>query len=191
MRRQPDDENHDEDEDEDDESFLRLLLILVSSMEPGGFLHRMMCDLETAEVRSLWAPRRLKQESSRKFSEVIDKHFATDPQCFRRYFRMTRNAFFKLCSTICSHVGEKEFRPEQQERAVYRGAVKDAGGVVCGEVRVAICIRLLAGASYLDLMVIFDLSHRSIFRSFHTVIRWINKSFTFPLVRALADEDVL
>jgi hypothetical protein len=39
-------------------------------------------------------------------------------------------------------------------------------------------------------MVIFDLSHRSIFRIFHTVICWINRTFSYPLLQALVDEDV-
>ncbi len=49
---------------------------------------------------------------------------------------------------------------------------------------------LLAGASYLDLMVIFDLSHEPIFRSFKMLCGWIMARFKYPLVKALEEENV-
>ena len=50
-------------------------------------------------------------------------------------------------------------------------------------------VRLLAGASYLDLMVIFDLTHGSIFGCFRMVCGWVLRTFTYPLIKALQDED--
>ena len=39
-------------------------------------------------------------------------------------------------------------------------------------------------------MVIFDITHRPIFHSFHLVCGWIGKTFKYPLVEALENEDV-
>jgi hypothetical protein len=167
------------------------LILLAEEMAEGGYAARALRALEVAEERSHWDPRRSKPASDRKFSEVIGHHFGSD-SLFKRYFRMNRECFNKLCSDISSKVGEEEFRPESslgRDDDDYRGAVKDQGGVVSGEVRVAVCLRLLAGASYLDLMVIFNLSHRSIFRCFHLVVQWVNQTFEYPLIKALVNKD--
>jgi hypothetical protein len=108
---------------------------------------------------------------------------------------MRGDSFFKFCNNICDTVGRgDEFRPENSlasSTSEYQGAVKMAGEVVCGEeVRAAIFIRLLAGASYIDLMVIFDLTHGSIFGCFQMVCGWVLRTFTLPLIKALQqDED--
>ncbi len=57
------------------------------------------------------APRRLKDSARRKFSQVISEDFPD--ATFRRYFRMGRDSFFKLCNNICATIGEDEFRPER------------------------------------------------------------------------------
>ena len=169
------------------------MLILSRELDPDGPSMRMMNAIDTAERRRDWGDRRNKSRKRRKFSEVIGKHFhsttSDDHLGFRRYFRMTKDSFFKLCELITSKVGVAEFKPESLCGDFAKGSVKEAGGAICGEIRVAICIRMLAGASYLDLMVIFDLCHRSIFRCFHTAMAWIRSTLSFPLVTALKDKD--
>jgi DDE superfamily endonuclease len=172
------------------------LHVIVNELDPDGPGMQMFRALETADRRREWGKRRVKSTHHRKFSEVIGRHFsspsASGEAGFRRYFRMSKESFFKLCETICSNVGTDVFRPESSidgDHQAAKGAVKGGGGAICGEVRLAVCIRLLAGASYLDLMVIFDLCHRSIFRCFHTAIGWITSSLTFPLPVALRDQD--
>ena len=106
---------------------------------------------------------------------------------------MGRDSFFKLCSLLRDAVGDDEFRPEEHLDAYnnqVKGAVKRSGGIICGEVRVAIYVRILSGASYLDLMMIFDLTHRPIFESCHRVCAWIGRTFCYPLVEALEMENV-
>ena len=83
-----------------------------------------------------------------------------------------------------------EAQQKKHSRKKVGGAIHTSGGALSGEVRVAIFIRILSGASYLDLMVIFDVTHDPIFRSFRTVCKWIQKTFQFPLVKALKEEDV-
>ena len=177
-------------EEEEEVDFLFTLLLVSEELSPGGFAGRALAALETAERRASWSPRRLKDPSRRKFSEVIGLHFEKDPTMFKRYFRMPKDCFELLVQQVRRKVKDDEFRPESSiDHEEYRGAVKGQGGVICGEVRLAVFLRLLAGASYLDLMVIFDLSHRSVFRCFHIGVEWINRSFVFPLVKALMKKD--
>ncbi len=174
---------------------LVLAVVQVELHDPDGSIQTFLSAVEEEEKRrqqsETTAPRRLKECTRKKFSQVISEEF---PEAtFRRYFRMGRDSFFKLCNQICAEVGEDEFRPERcvdNFNRTYRGAVRKSGGAICGEVRVAIFIRLLAGASYLDLMVIFDLCHQPVFMSFHMVCNWIQRTLKFPFVRALEDEDV-
>jgi hypothetical protein len=142
------------------------------------------------EQRANKKKRATKDSKDRKFTEIVDENFSD--QLFRRYFRMDRACFFRLCSLLCEKLGKEVFVPEEDLEETNRkhiGAVKKSGGSVCGEIRVAIFLRMLAGASYLDLMVIFKLSHDPIFRSFRMVCQWINDSLTFPFVSALQRED--
>jgi DDE superfamily endonuclease len=183
-----------DDEEADEIDSLCTLIVLVNDLDPDGPSMQMLRALETAKRRRDWVKRRVKSTTQRKFSEVIGKHFSsttTNDAAFRRYFRMNKESFFKLCELITLKVGVDVFRPESSFPDVVstRGSVKGSGGAICGEIRVAICIRLMAGASYLDLMVIFDLCHRSIFRCFHTAVSWITKTLTFPLPAALRDQD--
>lgn len=172
-----------------------MAILDVELNDPNGTIQSFKAILEEEETRRCRrerrAPRRLKDASRKRFSQVISDDF---PEAtFRRYFRMGRDSFFKLCNSIRQTVGDDEFRPEEHLDAYnsrLRGALKKSGGIICGEVRVAIYIRLMAGSSYLDLMVIFDITHRPIFESFHRVCGWISKTLQFPLVAALEKEDV-
>ena len=87
---------------------------------------------------------------------------------FYRLFRMTRPCFRKLCKKIEKAVGEKTFKSEQ-----YLENLKRQGGQstkeasmhhacrdewIPGEVKVAISLRILAGASYLDMFLWFNIN---------------------------------
>ena len=55
-------------------------------------------------------------------------------------------------------------------------------GYVCGEVKVAITLRLLAGASYLDIVSIFDVHYTHTYNFFHYVLEnWIYKSCVYAI----------
>jgi len=87
---------------------------------------------------------------------ISDRHF-------RRMFRMTRDCFALLCSTIISKIGEKQFKSEAYIDAflkgkdpMYEANTQTTGGYISGEVKLAITLRLLAGGDALDLGVMFD-----------------------------------
>ena len=103
---------------------------------------------------------------------------------FRRRFRMTKECFNDLCMTIKKHVGEIEFKSESylenetlrnsKMSNVIKAMKKSSGGFVCGEVKLAITLRILAGGSYLDVSDIFHIVPTSCFPMFHkTVKEWI------------------
>ena len=173
---------------------LVIAIVEVELTDPNGPIQQFAKQLEEEEERRLKSdnrqPRRIKDGGRKKFSAAISEEFPES--VFRRYFRMGRDSFFRFCNKICETVGETEFIPERlidDVNSAHRGAVKRSGGAICGEVRVAIFIRLLAGASYLDLMVIFDLAQQSVLRSFHLVCQWVCQTFEYPLVKALIKED--
>ena len=107
----------------------------------------------------------------------------TDRQ-FRRYFRMERGCFDYLCERIIDNVGEHDFKSENYLRNFKNGDATEAnilhahehttGGFVSGEVKLALTLRLLAGGSYMDLALLFDVSFSTAYEIFHKVIKeWI------------------
>ncbi len=115
----------------------------------------------------------------------------TDRQ-FRRYFRMERECFEYLCERIIENVGEREFKSENYLHDLKKGDANvidsdnlrhtnilhahenSTGGFVSGEVKLALTLRLMAGGSYLDLALLFDVGFSTAYEIFHKVIKdWI------------------
>lgn len=63
------------------------------------------------------------------------------------------------------------------------------GGLIPGEVKVAISLRQLAGGLYLDLAPLFDVSMGHIYRIFDDFFDWVLKAFVFPLARYIYEEN--
>lgn len=64
------------------------------------------------------------------------------------------------------------------------------GGVLPGELKLAMMLRMLAGASYLDLLDTYASTVSTVYESFHEAITWIESSFMFPLVEMLKNKNV-
>jgi hypothetical protein len=100
---------------------------------------------------------------------------------------MTRNSFHTLCETITAKIGEDLFKSEEwlisEARKPKRTdrANELFGGPLPGEIKVAIMLRILGGASYLDLLAIYGIVHRTVYDSFHEAIGWVCSTFHFPL----------
>ena len=58
--------------------------------------------------------------------------------------------------------------------------VSTPSGPIAAELRLAICLRYLAGGSYLDIAFLFGVALRSVYRVTWEVIDAINKNFDFP-----------
>ena len=155
-------------EDEDEcTSHLKLLTLIEAYVRQKQ---------EVSKSRSRIAKLRKKKQrvSWCEFQESI-----TDTQ-FRRMFRMPRTCFKKLCLKIEETVGENRFKSEQflknlfyeqsREARTYKANMSTTGGYISGEIKVAIALRMLAGGSYLDLFLIYDIFHSHAFSILHEVV---------------------
>lgn len=116
-------------------------------------------------------------------NRVSDNHF-------RRQFRMSRRVFHNLCTVLCAAAGETTFRPERLNSLTRNSASLQArGGLIAGEIKTAISLRLLAGGSYLDMMPLFDVSVAHIYLIFEEFLHWVLKAFDFPLARLIQEQD--
>jgi len=99
---------------------------------------------------------------------------------------MSRECFSCLCHTIESNVGAEDFKSESflellasEGRTTMRGRIYDihnryCGQLICGEIKLAITIRLMAGGSYLDLAALYVCGFTYIYQIFHYVnANWI------------------
>jgi hypothetical protein len=111
---------------------------------------------------------------------------------FHCYFQMSHECFDMLCTKIKSNVGEGAFESEQylsellstlappnsaaksQMRRIARAHNIYTGGIICGKVKLAITLRMLAGGSFLDLGIILGSGSTHPYVIFHHVIlNWI------------------
>ena len=117
---------------------------------------------------------------------------------------MNRGSFDKLCDTIALKVGDSVFKPEncatdeegEEDGSSETGRRKrtcfatDAlGGSLSGELKVAVMLRLLAGASYLDLLLVYGISSASVYSVFHEAIEWVLTSFQFPFLNWIVNKN--
>ena len=112
------------------------------------------------------------------------QHDLTDRQ-FRRYFRMNKDLFRQLCDRIEECVGSEEFKSEQYLHArlmsppkrsnnIYHAHQKSTGGMICGEVKLAVTLRILGRGSYLDMAMIFKSTFNHANKLFVEVVyRWL------------------
>ena len=97
---------------------------------------------------------------------------------------MSQDCFEELCHRIEDIIGSEEFKSEKFIHDLEATEPKNlktmvhlhrlnSGSFVCGEIKVALSLRLLAGGSYLDLALLFGISTRHVHRTFHTVVdKW-------------------
>ena len=107
---------------------------------------------------------------------------------FRRYFRMSRDCFDQLCKRIEKNVGQSTFKSEQYLLQLCKGSIdqrkqrkmnhahgKSTGGFVSGEVKLALTLRLLAGGTYMDLALLYEVGMTYAYEILHEVVyNWIN-----------------
>jgi DDE superfamily endonuclease len=107
------------------------------------------------------------------------------PSHFRRMFRMKEESFNLLCKKLMERVGVEKFQPEEPDNTAPNRTIPP----ICGEVKVAVALRILAGGSYLDLIPLFDVSKSHLYKSFHDFIDWVLLVFEFPLPRWLRERN--
>ena len=125
--------------------------------------------------------RRFRQRKS--WSEF--RNDLTDTQ-FRRYFRMSKEMFRQLCHQIIDVIGEEEFKSEDfinekinsvrfgSQDNIFVAHAQSTGGIISGEVKVALTLRILGGGTYLDMALIFASSFNHAHKIFkYVVTNWI------------------
>ena len=123
---------------------------------------------------------------------------------FRKRFRMSKDCFKKLCRKIIKGVGESEFKSERflaeqcnrnsKIRNIMIAHKETSGGFICGELKLAIALRILAGGSYLDVSEIFNIDADSCYPILHKVTgEWIvhNDEFEINIEKYLDDKKAM
>ena len=116
----------------------------------------------------------------------------TDRQ-FRRYFRMLKGIFQVLCDKIEDIVGRDQFKSEAcldemlhcddpHRRRMLIANECTTGGFICGEVKLAITLRILGGGSPLDMALLFDTSFSNSYKIFcHVIKNWLSHELFYPI----------
>ena len=165
----------------DDADVFLILSVLHASLQKLTHLNVLQQELDTLFQRINSAHQYYKRKKQGLTSKLYPSWSSierdTPDYIFRRKFRMSKETFRAFCAKINSKVGNSEFKPETHCPPHH----------ICGEIRVAIGLRILFGASYLDLVgrAFGVASIQSIYNFFNTTIDWINATFCFELVDML------
>jgi DDE superfamily endonuclease len=88
---------------------------------------------------------------------------------FTRAFRMTHST----CLALLRLLGDDLMRD-------MRMAARSSGGRVEPPIRLALTVRMLSGASYLDMMMLFKLASSTVYDVFHSTVASITKRIAMP-----------
>ena len=113
---------------------------------------------------------------------------------FYRLFRMKRPCFNALCDKIEEAVGREKFQSEaylnelrsqghtNKVARMYNNSIGTNGEYIPGEVKVAMTLRILAGASYLDMFLWFNVNADHVRAISRRVMReWICNDAVIPI----------
>jgi hypothetical protein len=111
-------------------------------------------------------------KEQRRLNRALPSHFVRptwesfssrlNDNYFRKLFRMPRISFNHLCTKLEHAAGSRAFKAESkilssgEDFDMLRNVPANVGGILPGELKVAIMLRLLAGACYLCLLRIFS-----------------------------------
>ena len=130
--------------------------------------------------------------NERRTWDKEEKRFSR--KMFFRLFRMKRSTFQKLCHRIECNVGDESFKSESyisklkregnvtEKGRIMNAARTNTGEYISGEWKVAMSLRLMAGATYLDMYLWANVSPDYVMRIFrHTNQYWFAQDFVSPM----------
>lgn len=125
------------------------------------------------------------------FKEIVTN---VSDKMFCHMFLIKRESFFKLCDMVKKKFRDKLFKSEhtvrnRQPKQTHKATKTFYGGQISGEVKITMFLRMLAGVSYLDLFLCYNVAPSKVYSFFHDVLGWIKETFLFPLVEVLRKED--
>ena len=167
--------------DKEDTALLVLTLLLIKEQT-----EELIGRLETLLVLHIREQRRLVRSFPFDKQRVLWSRFVDQISTthFRRMFRMESPVFTKLCGLVSKEIGEEVFKPE-----AYVLAHPRSSELISGEVKMAVCIRMLAGGSYLDLVPLFGIGTSYLYQTFGIFLTWILSTLQFPLVQWLRQKN--
>lgn len=131
------------------------------------------------------------------------KRVMTDRQ-FRRYFRMSKDMYQMLCNDIEDIIGAEEFKSEDflntmlttprvgSANNIYVAHENSTGGMISGEIKLAITLRILGGGSYMDIAMFYEASFNHAHKIFkHVVEDWLCHPSFYPIngIEYCSDDD--
>jgi hypothetical protein len=141
--------------------FVLTLMIVGASAEFISMLLRAAQKSEEFSWRAINRKPKSRPTWASEMSRISD-------ELFYRLFRMHRPCFNLLCNKIEKAVGKKKFKSEKyindlkakghstKESSMLLAAIETSGDYIPGEVKVAMTLRILAGASYLDMFLWYN-----------------------------------
>jgi len=181
-----------------DELDLCMLLLLLNVLEHEVTVLRanVVAAMDQIRREELTAQRAKPNTTARRksFEQIIG---VLSPKAFHRMFRMNRDSFDKLCENVIAKVGACVFKSEEwlisdEARSTNTAtfhATSALGGTLSGEMKLGIMLRMLAGASYLDVLLTYGISTASVYAVFHEGTSWIVITFKFPFAQWITSKD--
>ena len=181
-----------------DELDLCMLLLLLNVLEHEVTVLRANVVAAMDQIRrdKLSAKRAKPNSTTRRksFEQIIG---VLSPTTFHRMFRMNRDSFDKLCENVIANVVACVFKSEEwlisdEARSTNTAtfhATSALGGTLSGEMKLGIMLRMLAGASYLDVLLTYGISTASVYAVFHEGTSWIVITFKFPFAQWITSKD--
>ena len=137
------------------------------------------------DEHSINARKRVPLNYKRKKWSIEQQRFSDN--MFYRLFRMSHDCFNQLCKDIESEIGEKQFKSERYINKLESHTVHNnythlhheqkmtVGETISGEWKVAITLRMMAGATYLDMYLWSNVYPNKICEMFsHVTKNWVN-----------------
>ena len=164
-------------------SIIVLLCSLIVVL--GGSMHlycTIYSEIEKTIKRSISAQNRTPNKYRLDWSEYNGR---ISERMFYRMYRMKRPCFNMLCDKIERAIGKERFKSEKYinelrmlgystpRSRMYHCNLHTSGEYIQGELKVAITLRYLAGASYLDLFMAYHIQANYV----HTIIEDVKKNW--------------
>ena len=101
---------------------------------------------------------------------------------------MPKEVFDELCRRTTKAIGKEVFRSEEYlfETESHHSDAKTVPSIP-GEIKMAVCLRMMAGGSYLDLVPLFGVSTLYLYTVFTQFLEWVTATFEFPFVKWLRE----
>ena len=147
-------------------TFCFIYMYFLAEGHSTALLETLSVIAEVSETRSIAATMREARKRVQWKKEV--ERF--DDIMFLRLFRMYKPCFYLLCTRIERVVGQDAFKSDDYlenlellghstpRSSVYQATMRSSGHYISGEIKVALTLRYLAGGSYLDMYLWYNIS---------------------------------